>query len=112
MDSKLLLMVWLTFQTSAFLGWYFYNSSKHAERRLLIEKGINPEESPNSSNKSGFPWLRLGVVIMGLGLGFFLIALLVNLHLTGRSDALYPAILCLCGGGSLVIAHYIDHRKK
>jgi hypothetical protein len=105
-------IMWLAFPLFGFFGWYFYNKSKHEERKLLIEKGINPEQFSSSFKSFRFPWLKLGIVVVGLGVGLLVLALLVDLHVTGQSDAIYPAVLCLCGGGSLVIANYLDHRKN
>jgi len=105
-------ILWLAYPLCGLLGWYFYNKSQHEERRLMIEKGMNPKENRNAPPKTRFLWLKLGIVIAGLGFGFFVIALLVDLHLVGQSDAIYPAILCLCGGGSLIISSYLDLREK
>jgi hypothetical protein len=112
MPKLFLLIMWLAFPLFGFFGWFFYNKSKHEERKLLIEKGINPEEFSRSNQNFKFFWFKLGMVVMGLGLGLFVIALLVNLHLIGQSDAIYPGVLCLCGGGSLVVANYLADRRK
>ena len=112
MPKLFLLIMWLAFPLFGFFGWFFYHKSKHEERKLLIEKGINPEEFSKTTQYFKFFWFKLGMVVMGLGLGLFVIALLVNLHLIGQSDAIYPGILCLCGGGSLVIANYLAQRKN
>lgn len=106
------LILWLAYPFCGLLGWYFYTKYKHEERRLMIEKGLNPKEDVQSRQYIKSFWLKLGIVIVGLGLGFFVIALLIDLHVIGQSDAIYPAILCLCGGGALVIASCIDPRKK
>jgi hypothetical protein len=106
------LILWLAYPFCGLLGWYFYVKYKHEERRLMIEKGLNPKEDVQSHQNIKSFWLKLGIVILGFGLGFFIISLLIDLHVIGQSDAIYPAILCLCGGGALVFASYISLRKK
>jgi hypothetical protein len=112
MPKILWLFMWLAFPLLGFFGWFFYAKSKHEERKMLIERGMHPDEFSKSAQNFKFFWLKLGMVAMGFGVGLFVIALLVNLHLTGQSDAIYPAILCLCGGGSLVIANYLVNRRN
>lgn len=106
------ILIYLAFPICGLLGWYFHDKFKYEERKLMIEKGMHPDVSSGSSDRRNFIWVKLGIVVLGLGIGFLIVALLVNLRLTGHSDAIYPAVFCLCGGGSLVIAHIIDSRKK
>jgi hypothetical protein len=104
--------MWLAFPLLGFFGWFFYAKSKHEERKMLIERGINPDEFSKSTQNFRFFWIKLGMVVIGLGFGFLVISIMVNLHMTGESDAVYPGVLCLFGGGALVIANYLDHRKN
>jgi hypothetical protein len=104
--------VWISFLTCLFLAWYFSHKARHEERKMLIQKGLNADDLVKTEKGFKFPWFKLGIVIIGLSVGLGIIAILVNLGLTGRSDAIYPAILGLCGGSSLVIAYFIDKRSK
>ena len=106
------LFLWLAYPFCALAAWYYYIRYKHQERIHMIEKGIRPEDHLPSQDRGRSLWLKLGMVVMGLGLGLLIITILVNLHLTGQSDAIYPSILCLCGGGALVAANFINPRKK
>lgn len=106
------LIVWLAFPVCGYFGWYYYNKCRHEERKLLIEQGKNPDEFSNRRKDFRFPWFKIGAVIISLGIGLFIITLLINFHLIGHSDAIFPAILCICGGAGLIIATYIDKPKK
>ncbi len=105
-------VVWISFLVCLFLAWYFSHKGRHEERKMLIQKGLNTDDLLKSEGRFRFPWFKSGIVIIGLSVGLGIIAILVNLGLTSRSDAIYPAILGLCGGSSLVIAHFIDKRSK
>jgi len=106
-------VVWISFMLCGFLAWYFSHKAKHEERKLLIQQGMDVREpSRKESNRMKFPWLKLGVIIIGLSIGMGIIAVLANLELLGHSDAIYLAILGMCGGISLVVAYYIDRDKK
>lgn len=108
----LALIKWLIFPILGYLGWHYYNKARHEERKLLIEQGTNPDEVLKTPKASRFPWLKIGVVVTALGIGLFIITLLINFHLIGQSEAIFPAILCLCGGLGLIIANYMDNHKK
>ncbi len=112
MKDLLYYLVWISLLVCLFLAWYFSHKARHEERKMLIEKGLNADDFVKEEKGFKFPWLKLGMVIVGLSVGMGVIAILVNLDLTGRSDAIFPAILGICGGSSLVIAHYIDKRSK
>lgn len=107
------MIVWLAFLVSGVLGWYFYNKVKLEEKKLRMEHGLDPEDPNRRDRRWHFPWLKLGIVVISLGVGLLLIALMVNYTVIGHSDGIYPAILCICGGLGLVIAHFVpSHHKK
>ncbi|WP_293946923.1 MULTISPECIES: DUF6249 domain-containing protein [unclassified Sphingobacterium] len=90
-----------------FLTWYFSHRARHKERLLRIEKGIPPIQERTDTP---FPWLKLGVVVLGLGVGLLLIAILANNGLLKGPGSLPISILAICGGLSLVIANYIGKK--
>lgn len=112
MEPYIYLIIWLAFLASGVIGWFFYNKMKLEEKKLLIQQGIHPDEKLSERRKWQFPWLKLGIIIISLGMGLLIIAIMANLHLTGNSDAFYPAIFCLCGGIGLVIAHIVPTQRK
>ncbi len=61
---------WLGFFTAVFLSFYFYLRFRNKERMALIDKGIDVSELyKRRDNASKFPWLRLGILVLAIGLG-------------------------------------------
>lgn len=92
------------------------------ERILLIEKLqsldniVLPDlnklyQIPASrSNLSVFSALKIGFLLMGLGLGLVL-ALLMNTYSIYNAEIIYFAFMMLCGGLGLVIAWVVERKK-
>ncbi|TFF33981.1 DUF6249 domain-containing protein [Mucilaginibacter psychrotolerans] len=113
MDSTTVLgLIGITFCICIFLAWYFTHKAKHQERLLMIEKGMNPNEELNKESGIKSTMFKLGIVIIGLGIGLAIIAILVELHSLGRSNATPMSILGICGGAALVIANRLSSSKK
>jgi hypothetical protein len=105
-------LLWIIFLSCGFFAWHFSHKAKQEERKMLIEKGLDPDDFGKAGKGFRSPWVKLAMVVIGLSVGLLIIAILCDLDLIGRSDAIYPAILGLCGGGGLLIAHYIEKRSK
>jgi len=105
-------IIWIAFPICGLIGWIYYIKLRHEERKLWIEQGVNPDSHTNKKNNWALLWPKLGVVILSLGLGLLIITVLINFKVAGHSDAVFPAILCVCGGLGLVIAHYLEIRKR
>ncbi|MEO6845019.1 MAG: DUF6249 domain-containing protein [Ginsengibacter sp.] len=112
MSAILYFILCLSFLLCIFFAWFFYNKSKHEERKLLIQQGVDINDSLPKDKWFKTFWLKIGMVVFGLSIGLIIISILVNLNLTGRSDAIYPAILGVCGSGALIISHYMENNKK
>jgi hypothetical protein len=98
-------IAWIGFLVCGFLVWYFFNKGKQEEQKMLIQSGVNIEDMLKKSDKRRQLWLlKLGIIVIGLGMSFVLIAILNSLHLP-NPDPLYPAIFCICIGTSLIIAY-------
>lgn len=91
-----------------FLAWYFSHKAKSKERILIIEKGLDLEKFLN--NKPSNTFLKISVLIIGLGIAFVLQSVLVRLDINDEPP--YLAVLFLCGGVSLYIVHRINRRKN
>lgn len=99
-----------------FFSWLYYNKARHAERILLIEKGFNIDEHYKSGK---IPWLKVGIVILGLSTGLGIIAVLnhlfgvstIDTHMPFTSGTADLAIFGVCAGISFIIAHYIDKKS-
>jgi len=103
-------IAWAGFLICAFLVWYFSNKGRQEERKILIDKGVDVESIFRKSDKRRQLWLlKLGIVVIGLGLAFVLIAVLDRLNLM-HPDALFPGIFCVCIGLSLIIAHQVGKK--
>lgn len=108
-------LIWIAFIICVFLAWFFSHKARHKERMMMIEKGLNIDEL--SKKEEGkiirFPWLKLGVVILGLSVGLLIIALLVALNVLDKGgNALPLSILGICGGISFIIANYLKNSKS
>lgn len=94
-----------------FLAWLVLRRGKHKEHMFMIQKDMNPYQS-DKNQQSTFLGQKTGIVIIGIGVSLFLIALMVQLNWTGKSDAIYPAIILLCTGASIVLAQYLERKGK
>lgn len=83
-----------------FLTWYFVHKARHKERILMIEKGLYTEKDKVILK---VPWLKLGIVLFGLGLGVLLIGLLAKYGLLSGPGSIPIGILIITGAkqGSL-----------
>lgn len=77
---------------------------------MLIQQGVDIETLFKKEKKDPSWILKTGIVLIGLGMGLAIITILINLDLIGHSDAIYPAIISVCTGISLVVAHRIGKR--
>ena len=85
---------------------YLFFSTRNKERMALIEKGIGAEIFFSKKDRKTAPiWkvfiLNVAVLMMGIGAGT-LIGMIVDEGLGFYSDGLYPGIIFLCGGISLL----------
>lgn len=98
---------------SAFFAWFFYNKSRHEERKLMIQQGGDFSDNQFFPKENAFKyvWLKLGILVVGIGTGLMIIAIVSNLdvHLNG---AIYPGIIGLCGGGAMIFSHYLVKKDK
>lgn len=103
-------IAWIGFLAFGFLAWYFSNKGKQEERKILIQNGMNVEDLFKKIDKRRQLWfLKIGIVVIGLGGTFVLIAILDSLHLM-HPDSLYPGIFCLGIGISLVLANRLGKK--
>lgn len=103
----MILLVFLVFiSTPIFLAWYFIRRAKFKEKILLMEKGIDIKDLDLSgSNKTSFPWLRIGIIITGVALGTLIVALA---NLKGKES---EALILLFTGLSFILAYFIGGTK-
>ena len=94
---------------------YVFLTTRHKERKALIEKGA--DANLFYSEKKGFNWswskftLKIGIFFMGLTFGLFLAALLSNLKFINDA-ALYFSSIFFFGGLSLLLYYIFMDRKS
>jgi len=103
---------WLGFFAAITLSWIFYLKARNRERLALIEKGV---DAPDAFKAAKFPWLKIGIVIIGICLGAALVVL-SYMFKPGLSRQFFAILLILSGlffgGIAMVIAHYIDRKRE
>ncbi len=109
-------LIWLGFFASIVLGLYFYLSARHKERMALIEKNADVSEIFKVRDFQ-FPWLKLGMIIAGIGIGLCL-SIFINLALAtqswspGTQSMMIFGFMLLFGGLGAIVAYYIERHKK
>ena len=89
---------------------YIVMNTRHKEKMVLFEKGLDPKKFLN--NQFMPQTLRAGILLVGSGLGF-LVALLLDEYVLTSVDnpAIYAGSVMLFGGLGVLI-FYILNRKK
>lgn len=106
---------WLGFFAAITLSWIYYLKARNKERMALIEKGTDPSKIYSlPAEKSNFPWLKIGIVVVGICVGLLLGATLYLLF-PRQVNTLGPFLLFvlgfLFGGIGMIIANYMEKPK-
>ena len=105
MEGIVLSIVFIFFMAGVFFTWFFSHKAKVNERMMLIEKGLDlPATQPIKLFEGNFPWLRVGVVVIGIGIGIMFGVPLDNSGLTMGSIFLF-------GGIGMFLANFLDRPK-
>jgi hypothetical protein len=104
-------LVWIALIVCLFLAWYFWHRANHRDRMMMLEKGLDVEDSSKKKTDSVPLWLKISIVVIGLSCGLLLLTLLAAYNLV-RGEAMPLAILGLCGGVSMIIAHRLKGNKR
>lgn len=104
-------LVPITLFTTGFAMIFGIRYLVNKERMALIERGINPKEGQSSAPKP-FISLKIGLLLVGLGLG--LIVALFTVIFTKLSEeqavAIYFGAVLIFGGIGLIISYVIEKR--
>jgi len=97
----------ITLITGLVIATYFYFRSK--ERQMMIEKGLTPEQISElfKSKRNPYTWLKLGIIIVGAGLG---IGLGVTADNMGLNEGLIPLFVITFIGLGFVSAFFISRK--
>ncbi|MCB0746685.1 MAG: hypothetical protein KDC90_04410 [Ignavibacteriae bacterium] len=79
------------------------------ERQMMIEKGLTPEQISElfKSKRNPYTWLKLGVIIIGAGLGIGLGVLTDN---WGMNEGFLPLLIITFIGAGFVAAFFISRK--
>lgn len=89
---------------------YFAITTSHKERMRLIESGADPELFYNKSRRKGGA-IKVGALLMGVGLGVLLGNMFVTAGLL-TEDAALPSMILLCGGAGLLLGNYFANKAQ
>lgn len=102
-----------------FLAWFFYQKARDKERMYLLEKGEKLEDILLIQQKNKFtfifPWLKLGVVSVGMSFSFLCIAFLIKYlenDLELFKGFLISFIIGISLGISFIVNHFISKKRK
>ncbi len=87
---------------------YVVITARNRERLSMLEKGFNPLEFKPKSNNSGL--LKWALLIVGLGLGFFVGSVIEN-YTTIKEEPAYFGSVLFFGGLGLLIAYLMSKKN-
>ena len=105
MEQITLSIVFIFFMAGVFFTWFFSHKAKVKERIMLIERGMDLS-APQQSKifEANFPWLRVGVVVICIGIGIII----------GENYSSFTIIMgsiFLFGGIGMFLASFLDKPK-
>ena len=92
---------------SIVLVLYLFITTRNKERMALIEKGADANLFKSKSKP--FPALKIGMFIVGIGLGI-LFGNIIAANTTLQEETAYFSMIFLFAGSSLIISHLIEKK--
>jgi hypothetical protein len=94
-----------------FLAWFFWKRARHRELMLMIEKGIDPGEHMQSTNKMV---RKIAIMLFAFAAGAAIIEIIESLELRSLiSDGGFFAVYAVCFGVALLmITRSSDSNEK
>jgi hypothetical protein len=77
---------------------------RRKERLAMIEKGADPSIFENRKSPASLKW---GMLFVGIGVGILLGKIFAAYSCLGEDASMF-SMICLCGGLSLVIFHFVE----
>ncbi|MEN5375887.1 DUF6249 domain-containing protein [Sphingobacterium kitahiroshimense] len=94
-----------------FFTLYYYFQARNKERMALIEAGLDLSQFYKKQVRIS-QWLRLGVFVVGIGVGLFIVGLISQYQTENIVGVLKVSIIVLCGGIAMIVANYVDKPKQ
>lgn len=88
---------------------YIAFSLRHKQRMTLLEKSLPPDHFKEHDHML---WIRLGMLLMGVGVGF-LLAFLIDLYVfdsRNGTEPLYPSLTAICGGLAMILSKRLNSK--
>jgi hypothetical protein len=128
MGPDQLVFLWLIFMSVSICAVIFgMRYMRNRENMSMIEKGLDPNIKPERPRPAPFRSLKVGLLLVGAGLGLFAAYLLDNTALyrvghyvskwdnefrtNGANVALYFALIAIGGGLGLITSYRIEKRE-
>ena len=105
----------------ALVGFIVYHGIKRKERREMIERGMNPDTYTHEGDKSHFQStgessfeiyknVKSGLILIGIGLGFFLTKILIYAGIFENTFSSYFSLVALFGGIGLLSSYFLVQK--
>ena len=129
MGPDQLVFLWLIFMSLSICAVIFgMRYMRNRENMSMIEKGLDPNIKPERPRPAPFRSLKMGLLLVGAGLGLFAAYLLDNTLLyrvghyvshyhddefrtNGANVAIYFALIAIGGGLGLITSYRIEKRE-
>lgn len=114
-------LIFIAFFACVFGVFYLYITTRNRERMAMIEKGADPALFSTGRNPkplkggygSGFKFsLKLGMLIIGIGVGFVISVLFNDFLDRDVYPLLVIGIIFVCGGAGLVSGFYMGRNLE
>ncbi|HBC77512.1 MAG TPA: hypothetical protein DEO60_08500 [Bacteroidales bacterium] len=111
------LIAFIAFFATVFGIMYVHYTTRNKERMALIEKGADASLfNTGKEGRSLVNWgkfaLKIGMLLMGIGLGIIVGAILESAALFPSEEAGYFSMIFIFGGLALVLYYLIDRKTK
>jgi len=97
------------------LSLYFYFKARNRERLALIEKGMDatllfPKKQPRTPMKSTSLMLKVGLFLIGLGIGVFA-GFFVTISIPHSGPVGFFSMVLIFGGLGLIAGHLVSKKS-
>ncbi len=102
----------IVFFASVLIAVYFFLRYRNSERLALIEKAADPSMFKTTGVRFRFPWIKIGILSTGVGIGILVGGFLQNTGMYMLDDTGIPFSMLVFGGLAMVLAAKLDKPKN